>query len=303
MKMKGCIAVILRKLEYTIMEAFVGISRNGFIGFASVTIIALSLAVFGAFVLAALGANNFASAQINRFEIVAFSKNINLNEMNTALDAIKKIDGVKTAEIQDRDKEWANFKKQYPNIDVSGVKGVNGNPLPYKIDVTVSDSAQTSAISDKIRDLPQIGKVNDSRELLGRVMALARTVRLISIIGCAVLFVACVFVISNAIKLTLYARRQEIRTMQLVGASNAFIKIPLIIEGIIFGAIGAFFAWIILEIGGIYLSGTVRKITGLFQAYRTGISPEYMFLSLIILGVFIGIWGSLISIRRFLINQ
>ena len=137
--------MIFRKLEYTIAEAIVGIRRNGFMGLATVTIIALTLAVFGAFALTAMGANNFALSQINKFQIVAFGSTENESEIEAALDEIKNIDGVKSAQLCDREKEWESFKKQYPNIDVSGVKGVNGNPLPYRIDVKVADSAKTSA--------------------------------------------------------------------------------------------------------------------------------------------------------------
>ncbi len=292
--------MIFRKLEYTIAEAIVGIRRNGFMGLATVTIIALTLAVFGAFALTAMGANNFALSQINKFQIVAFGSTENESEIEAALDEIKNIDGVKSAQLCDREKEWESFKKQYPNIDVSGVKGVNGNPLPYRIDVKVADSAKTSAVADKIRDIEHIDRVNDSKEMLGRVKTLAHALKIISLIGCAVLFVASLFVVSNAIKLTLYARRHEIRTMQLVGATNAFIRIPLVIEGIFFGAVGAFLSWLLIQAGGIYVMRTMHGITGMFRTCRTGVSPETQLCALLILGVFVGMWGSLISMRRFL---
>ena len=91
--------MIFRKLEYTIAEAIEGIRRNGFMGFATVTIIALTLAVFGAFALTAMGANNFALSQINKFQIVAFGSTESESEIEAALDEIKNIDGVKSAEL------------------------------------------------------------------------------------------------------------------------------------------------------------------------------------------------------------
>jgi cell division transport system permease protein len=88
--------------------------------------------------------------------------------------------------------------------------------------------------------------------------------------------------------------------MQLVGATNAFIRIPLVIEGIFFGAVGAFLSWLLIQAGGIYVMRTMHGITGMFRTCRTGVSPETQLCALLILGVFVGMWGSLISMRRFL---
>ena len=268
--------------------------------FASISTIALSLGVLGAFVLAALGANNFAAAQISQFQIVAFGKGNDISAADETVASIKKIAGVSSVTLQDRDKEWAEFKRQYPNINVAGVRGVRGNPLPYRMDIKVSDPERISAIADKIRLMPEIDNVNEAREIHGRVMALARAVRVVSVAGVLILLITAVFIISNAIKLTLYARRREIRIMQLVGATNWFIRIPLVIEGIVFGAIGALVAWLLLHVGTIYLAHTVGEITRLFERFQSGIEPGQMALSMVVLGAMIGAAGSFVSIRRFL---
>ena len=109
-----------------------------------------------------------------------------------------------------------------------------------------------------------------------------------------------IFIISNAIKLTLYARRREIRIMKLVGATNWFIRVPLIIEGVVFGAAGAFVAWLLLRLGR-RLRGDRRQTD---MPVHGAVSQRYearaLRSRLIMLGVIIGAAGSFVSIRRFL---
>ena len=114
----------------------------------------------------------------------------------------------------------------------------------------MSDPSRTTAIANKIRTMSGVRMVRDGRDALGRLMAIARVVRGVSVAGVIVLLITAIFIISNAIKLTLYARRREIRIMKLVGATNWFVRVPLIIEGVVFGAAGAFAAWLLLRLGG-----------------------------------------------------
>ena len=287
----------LRSFEYVMQEAFTGIQRNGLMAFASISTIALSLAVLGAFVLSALGANHFAAAQIDKFEIAVFAKDNNQASAESAADKIRKMDGVVSANVRSRDEEWGNFKRQHPDIESAGLPL---NPLPFRIDVRVSDHSRTAAIATKIRMLKSIDAVREGRETLGRVMAVAQVVKGISIAGVIILLITTAFIISNAIKLTLYARRREIRIMQLVGATNEFIRLPLVIEGIFFGAAGAFCAWALLHVGGTYVSHTASSITPMLRQFASGLQPGALALSLLILGAAIGAAGSLVSIRRFL---
>ncbi len=288
----------LRSIEYVLQEAFTGIKRNGLMAFASISTIALSLCVLGVFALAALSANNFAQLQISRFEIVTFvPKEVGDAAALTIVEEIRKIDGVKSVELRSRDEEWAKFKHDNPNFQNAGLPT---NPLNYAIDVHVVDKTKIASIAEKIRKIENIKSVNENREVFGRVMALAKVTKAVSILGVIVLLITTVFIISNAIKLTLYARRREIRIMQLVGATNSFIRVPLVIEGMVFGAIGSFAAFILINLGSKYLSKMAEKITRILGQFQSGISNTELAFGLLFLGVVIGAVGSLVSIRRFL---
>lgn len=288
--------VNLRNLEFLIQEAFTGIRRNGLMAFASITTIALSLSVLGAFALMALAANNFTTAQIGQFQIAVFIEGKNRQSIEPIIERIRKIEGVSSLTVRDRDKEWAELKHQRPDIESAGLPL---NVLPFAVDVKVSDAKRLPIIAQKIRLITGVDKVTEARETLDRVMAVARLVRLLSIAGVVILFFTSVFIISNAIRLTLYARRREIRIMQLVGATNQFIRLPLIIEGVVFGVCGAVAAWALLVAGTSYLSHLVRKLTFLGH-FSSGVQSTELGLWLITLGAFIGATGSFVSIRRFL---
>lgn len=287
----------LRNLEFLIQEAFTGIRRNGLMAFASISTIALSLGVLGAFVLMALGASNFAGSQIKRFEIAVFVKDVDKAEVDALAARIGRMEGVKSVTIRDRDKEWAAFKRQHPDIESAGLPL---NVLPYALDVKVSDASRLPVIATKIRAMSGVDRVNEGRETLRRVMAAAQVMRVLSAAGVVVLLITSVFIISNAIRLTLYARRREIRIMQLVGATNQFIRLPLVIEGIVFGAIGALIAWALLTGGSSYLVHAARKITPLVSQFSSGVQSGQLAVGMVILGSAIGAAGSLVSIRRFL---
>ena len=287
-----------RSIEFLIQEAFTGIRRNGLMAFASITTIALSLGVLGAFVLLALGANHFAASQLNEFEIAVFVlPRAGKPGAELVADKIARMKYVETVEVKDRDEEWARFKRERPDIQAAGLPI---NPLTYRLQVRVSEPDRTSAIAAQIRTLPNVDKVNEGRDVLAKVIAITRFLRIVSVIGALALLVTAVFIISNAIRLTLYARRREIRIMQLVGATNWFIKIPLVIEGIVFGALGALMAVLLLRLGSHYTSGFATRFARFLAEFRSGIDAVQLGALLVSLGAVIGALGSYMSIRRFL---
>lgn len=277
-------------------EAFTGICRNGVMAVASITTVALSLGVLGAFVLMVLSANNFSASQISAFQIAVFV-NGELKDAQRTADSVRKMEGVSGVSMRDRDAEWAQFKREHPDIESAGLPL---NVLPYAMDVKVSDAARLPMIAAKIRTMPKVDAVKEGRETLARVMALTHVLKLLSAVGVIVLFVTTVFIISNAIKLTLYARRREIRIMQLVGATNQFIRLPLVIEGMVFGAAGALAAWALLMAGSSYLAHVATRISPLTGQFSSGLDARHLTAILIVMGGVIGAAGSFVSIRRFL---
>jgi cell division transport system permease protein len=289
--------VNLRSVEFVIEEAITGIRRNGLMAFASISTIALSLGVLGAFVLVALGANNFSASQLNRFEIAVFVKDQGKAAVDEMAEKLRSMDSVTSVEMRDRDKEWAEFKRQHPDIESAGLPR---NVLPYAMDVRVSKPQRLPMVAAKIRAMPGIDAVKEGRDTLGRVMAVARVVRALSIACVLILLTTTVFIISNAIKLTVYARRREIQIMQLVGATNHIIRMPLVVEGVVFGAIGALAAWALITGCSSYLSHVARSMSPMVGQFSSGLQGMQLATMLLVMGGAIGAAGSFVSIRRFL---
>jgi cell division transport system permease protein len=205
---------------------------------ASISTVALSMAVLGAFMLLALGSHRFVERQLAGFQIKVFTPTGATQAQATKLqDAIKNLPLTKRAELLSRESEWKQFKRNV-NTDFD-LGGVVGNILPFAIDVESKDSRQTDVLASQIRKLQGVAKVNNASEEYGRVKAVADLVRVLGFTVAIILCFTTVIIISNAIRLTVFARRHEIKIMQLVGATNWFIRIPLVLEGIVLGAIGA----------------------------------------------------------------
>lgn len=287
----------LTSIEYVIQEAFTGIRRNGVMAFASITTVALSLTVLGAFALAALSASNFATVQLREFEIAVFTdRGISDSDVNKIAQDIRKIQGVKTVEMRSRSEEWRRIKLEQPGFETAGT---TESVLPYALDVRVDEPSLTSRISTKIREMKNVDDVNFASDTFDKVMSVVKAVRAIGYFGVLVLLVVTAMIVSNAIRLTLYARRAEIRTMQLVGATNQFIRIPLVLEGVLFGILGAIVAWTLLRVGSSYFSSASITIPAL-NDLRSGIGSSELITGLVIIGSIIGAAGSLLSMRRFL---
>ncbi|MBI2843768.1 MAG: ABC transporter permease [Armatimonadetes bacterium] len=290
----------LRNVEYLIQEAFIGIWRNGIMAVASISIVALSMAIFGAFLLLVLGSHNFVERQLARFEIAVYlpvgesrQKAIEVRDQIRALPLARKVT------LMSREKEWASFKRRM-NTEID-LGGVTGNPLPYALHIESKDSRKTSRLADQIRHINGVAHVTDSRETYGRVKAVADLVKILGFAAALVLCFTTIFIISNAIRLTLFARRHEIQIMQLVGATNWFIRIPLVLEGIILGAMGALIAGGLISLGSGYIVNVVQeRFPPLLRDISSGVDSRQFSMSLAMAGAFIGALGSFVSIRRFL---
>jgi len=290
--------VNLRNLEYLIQEAFIGIWRNGIMAVASLSTVALSLAVLGGFLLLMLGSHGFVERQLARFEIAVYMPDgATQQDAERVREAILRLPLTEKAELQSRELEWQKLKR---SLSTRIPEGVIGNPLPYTIFVRARDARQTESLAGQIRRIPRVESADAARESFGHVKALADLVKLIGIVASVGLCLTTIFIISNAIRLTLFARRHEIRIMQLVGATNWFIRVPLVIEGLLLGTAGAALAVGLIATGGQYMVALVQRGLPVLRDLSSGVAPGQLLVALIGGGAIIGALGSLVSIRRFL---
>jgi cell division transport system permease protein len=291
--------VTFRNIEFVIQEAFIGIWRNGVMAVAALTTISLSLSILGAFLLLSMGTKAFVERELGKFEIgVYLSQTTPRLEADEIGKKIRQTRGVKEVLFIPKEDAWPEFKKNMASkLDLGGVEA---NPLPDAYRVKVHSAEVVEAIAQKIRGMEGIERVKEGRNELRHVLAIARFVSYIGAVAISVLVVTCVFIISNAIRLTVFARRREIRIMQLVGATDGFIRTPLVIEGMLLGALGALISLGAIKLGGYYLAGVVAKMMPLLTMISSGVNGAHFAWGLVLTGALAGAIGSLLSIRKFL---
>lgn len=297
---KACAAVNLRNLEYLIQEAFVGIWRNGIMAVASVSTVALSMAILGAFMLLVMGSHRFAENQLSKFEIMAYMPvGADRTVADNVSNAIDKLPLASKVEVLSREKEWSEFKRKL-NTDID-LGGVTDNPLPYALTIECKDPHKVNQLAEQIRRIDGVAHVVNAEQTYGVVRAIADLVKVIGFAAVILLTLTTVFIVSNAIRLTMWARRREIQIMQLVGATNWFIRIPLVVEGMVLGAIGSVIAVGLISGGSRYISQVVHeKLPLMLRDMSSGMHGAEFLALLVTGGAVIGALGSFISIRRFL---
>ncbi|GGA45207.1 cell division protein FtsX [Kroppenstedtia guangzhouensis] len=286
-------------------EAFKSLIRNNWMTFAAVSAASVTLLIFGLFLVFAFNINYMASELDREVSIRVFlNASISSDEIDQVKSSIEKKPKVESVKFISK-QEGLESMKGWFGEDEKFLEGLEkDNPIPDMLEVMAKDPRQSESLSEELkRDYPnQVDNADFgggvSRSILD-MSSLIRNVVFIFGLGLAVL---AAFLISNTIKLTIFARRREIEIMRLVGASNWFIRWPFFIEGTLIGLLGSVVPVAVVLAG----YNAVVRILDADKAYSffklLGMWPLSLWVAGLtaLLGVMIGIWGSLISIRRFL---
>lgn len=285
--------------------------RNGWMTFASVSSISISLFVLGVFLLLAVNVNYMSDQVENQVEIKVFL-DVNLPQeqvarLRTDIESIPNVDEVIFVPKEEGLKLLRERMGETGEKLLEGMEGEN-NPLNDAFTVRVEDPRAVAGVSDAIsalnngRSPKPIVKVDygqDMVENLFKVTAMIRNVGLV-LVGCLAL--TAMFLISNTIKLTIMARNREIKIMKLVGATNSFIRWPFFIEGALLGVIGSVIPAGVLSFGYWKLIESSRTSLETVMLQMKPFETVYLQLAAILIGIgiAIGIWGSLLSVRKYL---
>ena len=300
-------------LGYSLREAGHHFRRNWSTVLGAVVTIFLSLFIIGLFVIGTVMINNMVGSVEDKVTIQAF---IDDSADQTAVDSLKtKIEGwsdVESVTYKSKDEALEEYKSTMSNKNAeAAVAALDGtNPVPASLVIKLDDPKKVSEVASKLTDDSDFAAVADDGDASGSVLYGQGTVeRLFSLtnyirIVAAVLVVLLVFVafvfINNTIRLAITARRREIAIMRLVGASNGFIRGPFITEGVLEALLGA-----LLTIGALQAvcSIAIPKLESSLSFLTFSIPAASMvkiYCMLVLVGVFIGLFGSLIAMRRYL---
>lgn len=284
-------------------EGTKSIARNGWMTFASVSAVTVTLLLVGIFLVIMMNLNNFATTVEKDVEIrVHVDLVANDAQIKELEQLIKKIAEVDTVTFSPKEKELNEIIASFGEEGKAFESLKDENPLRDVFVVKTKDPQMTPVVAKKIEKFENVERVNYGQgtvEKLFKFVNISRNIGLALIIG---LIFTAMFLISNTIKITIMARQREIEIMRLVGATNTFIRWPFFIEGFLLGVLGAVTPIVLILLSYSYLYKTLQpKLDDTF-IQMLPFSPfafQVAFI-LIAIGAFIGVWGSLMSVRKFL---
>lgn len=290
----------LNNIGYLTKEGFKGIFKHGFMSFASVTIIMACLIIMGVFALLALNINGIINQLEAQNEIVAFVDEAYTNaEAQDLKNAVLSVDNVEAVEFVSRQQAMNNFAEEY---EEGLFDEIDASVFRDRYIIHVEDIELTEQTQKDLMEVEGIVKVNAHLDYADGFIQVRNVTSLICIVLIAILAIVSVFIMSNTIKLATFTRREEIAIMRMVGATNAFIRMPFIIEGLILGLLGGGLGF--LCVWGLYavvcnnlLSGFVGGIIEIV-AFSSVMWP--MLIVFLGVGVVVGVFGGNIAIRNYL---
>ncbi len=268
-------------------------------GLLSTLTIALALFVLGGFLLVTANLDRLGAEWSRAAEMSVYLRdNVTAAERRAIEAAVAPGDIVAAQEFVSKAEALARFKQTFG--DLSGaVDTLNENPLPASIEVRLKPGtagAGVDALAARVRQLPGVADVRYDRQWLERLVTAVDIVRGVGLVLGTVLTIAAALTVANVVRLALYARRDELEIMQLVGAPQAYIRGPFVMEGVLQGGIGAVVALLVL--GGAFVALRARYLVPLAQTLNLSsirFLPVELSLLLVVGGMAVGCVGGLLA--------
>ena len=288
---------------YSLGQGIKGIGRNKFFFIASVATIAVCILLVGLFVAVILNVNYIVKQVEDSVCVtVFFDEGTTEDEILEIQDEIGSWEEVSETAYVSAEEAWENYKEKYFADYPELAEGFgDDNPLANSasIDVYLTDIAQQDDVVEKLEALDLVRQVNASETTAGVLSDVGKIVGVASIVLIVILLAVSIFLITNTIITGITVRKEEIKIMKYVGATDFFVKSPFVFEGVIIGIIGAIIPLVVLFI-------VYKKVASFVLAQFSIVSDTFTLLSVgsiftilipvsVIIGAGIGIIGSLIA--------
>jgi cell division ABC transporter permease ftsX len=291
----------IRTMWRHIRDAVKSLFRNGWSTFGAISAVSMVLLLVGIFVSLLFNMNKIATdveQDVNvRVYIDLAADETKTEELKAAIEAL---DAVNTVKFRSKDEELDDITKSV--AQEFELFRNDSNPLRNAFDVSTKNPNQTKEVAKTIEKMDYVARVNYGGARADTLFKVISTSRNVGIGVIAVLLIIALFLISNTIRATIHARRTEIEIMQLVGATKAYIRWPFFLEGGFIGLIGSIVP--IAVLWGVYL-WVYKGGSDFFAGSNFSLLAPNPFLYRLSLamagvGVLIGSFGSIFSMRRFL---
>jgi cell division transport system permease protein len=291
---------MIRALRYAIEEAALSLWRGRQAGLLSTATIALALFVLGGFLVVTANLQRLGSEWSNSAELSVYLKDeVTPAERRAVESALAPGDIIASRDYVSKADALARFKQTFGEL-ASAVDSVGENPLPASVEVRVRPGAGASAAVDelgnRLRQMAGVADVRYDRQWLNRVLSAIAIIRGVGWMLGAVLTIAAALTVANVVRLALYARRDELEIMQLVGAPQAYIRGPFIMEGVLQGGLGALLALAALAVAFFSLRGRyLLPLASTMNMTSIQFLPVELSVLLVLGGMAVGCLGGLVA--------
>ena len=292
----------MRRFGYYWKEGFRNIFKHGFMSIAAVLIMVACLLLTGTVTLIAYNIDlSITELQQSNEIVVWIDENLTTREARALGSEFDQIDNIATIEFIDRDEALEDYRQELgDDAYILEDYGSDNNPLRNSFVFTMKDPSLEEDTIAQIEAVEGADDVRADEAVISRLMQIQNVFNIVALAMVVGLAVISIFIISNTVKLAMFARREEISIQKIVGATNWFIRWPFVIEGMVLGLLAGGLAF--LAQWGLYteLHGIVSGVIPYFQIVPFE-SVRWLVLGVYCgAGVLFGIGGSVTSIRKFM---
>ena len=292
--------MVFENTGFYFREALLSFRRSTLMSIAAILSTTTILLIVGVFLLISINLNLFLENLESQLEIVVYLEdNISKAELDNLKSNIISMDGIKEVKYVSKEEAYQYLLKNLgEQKDI--LNAIEKNPLPASFEIQVKDPKVIEQVANRITEFKKVEEVEYGREIAEKLLNFTYVFRRAGMIVLALLVFASILIISNIIKITVYARRSEIEIMSLAGATSWFIKWPFIIEGFLQGFISALFSIIILYNFYIFAVNKVHQVIPFLPLVVDNMDLLPIGIAIVLLGSFVGILGSMFSVGKYL---
>jgi len=295
----------IRTFRYILKEGAINSYRNKLMSLASIMIVVATLVVFGFILVTALNLELIINAVKEQPQLEAFCYTVlDDAQIQAVEDRIKNNDKILSYEKVTKEQALKKMEERLGK-DAAVLEGYDESIFPVSFIIKLKDTAYSKEVVKELEAINGIEKVSYSQDAIDFISKVSYWIKFICSLMVIVLIVVSVFIISNTIKLTVFARRKEINIMKYIGATDWFIRWPFVVEGVIIGITGAIIAFIISAYGynaiESKLTSDIVKI-GMDMLKLANIRDIWvkLIVSFLAIGSVVGAVGSFFSLRKYL---
>jgi cell division transport system permease protein len=291
---------LLRAFSYFVSEALTSLWRSRLVNAVSIGTIAVSLFVLGAFLTVASALSGLVTRWTETVQVIVYLEDATPDRVRDSLEnRLREDPAVASLQFVSREEALARFRGMFRDLS-SLPEDLGENPFPASLEVNLRPERQSAVEVERLaKAFTGVPGVREIQYDLLWIERLSTGVRLVRVVGAflgGILVLAAVFTISNVIRLTIYAREDELDIMRLVGATRAYVKGPFVAEGVIQGGLGGLAASFLLWTALAWLSRDLQ-VSDLLPHATLSLSPALAAL-LVAGGMTVGLVGSLMSLSR-----